>query len=61
MLGCFVDGMFEKEANYLSEILPGQLLRLYVNFYEYEMLIETELCSYFTVFFLSNLQQPASD
>ena len=25
---------FEKEAGYLSEILPGQLLRLYLNFYE---------------------------
>ena len=42
---------FEKEASYLSEILPGQLLGLYLNFYEYEMLIETELCSYFTAFF----------
>ena len=31
---------FEKEASYLSEILPGQLLRLYLNFYEYEMLVE---------------------
>ena len=41
---------FEKEARYVSEILPGQLLRLHLNFYEYEMLIETELCSYFTVF-----------
>ena len=51
---------FEKEASYLSEILPGQLLRLYLNFYEYEMLIETELCSYFTAF-LNNRQQPASD
>ena len=30
---------FEKEASYLSEILPGQLVRLYLNFYEYEMLI----------------------
>ena len=51
---------FEKEANYLSEILPGQLPRLHLNFYEYEMLIETELCSYFTAF-LNNCQQPASD
>ena len=34
---------FEKEASYMSEILPGQLLRLYLNFYEYEMLIEGEL------------------
>ena len=25
---------FEKEASYLSEILHGQLLRLYLNFYE---------------------------
>ena len=30
----------------MSEILPGQLLRLYLNFYEFEMLL------YFTVFFL---------
>ena len=51
---------FEKEASYLSEILPGQLLRLYLNFYEYEMLIEKELCLYFTAF-LNNRQQPASD
>ena len=51
---------FEKEASYLSEILPGQLLRLYLNFYEYEMLIETELCSCFTAF-LNNRQQPSSD
>ena len=41
---------FEKEASYLSEILPGQLLRLYLNVYEYEMLIERELCLYFTAF-----------
>ena len=47
---------FEKEASYLSEILTGQLLRLY----EYEMLIVTELCTYFTAF-LNNRQQPASD
>ena len=60
MLGCFTDGMFEKEASYLSEILLGQLLRLYMNSYEYEMLIETEFFSYFTAF-LSNRQQPASD
>ena len=39
---------FEKEASYLSEILPGQLLRLYLNFYEYGMLIEREL--YFAAF-----------
>ena len=51
---------FEKEASYLSEILPGQLLRLYLNFCKYEMLIETKLCSYFTAF-LNNGQQPASD
>ena len=51
---------FEKKASYLSEILPGQLLRLYLNFYEYKVLIETELCSYFTAF-LNNGQQPASD
>ena len=51
---------FEKEANYLSEILPGQLLRLYLNFYEYDMLIETELCSYFTAV-LNDRQQTASD
>ena len=41
---------FEKEASYLSEILPGQLLRFYLNFYEYEMLIERELCLHFTAF-----------
>ena len=34
----------------MSEIVPGQLLRLFLNFYEYEMLIETKLCSYFTAF-----------
>ena len=51
---------FEKEASYSSESLPGQLLRLYLNFYEYEMLIEKELCLYFTAF-LNNRQQPASD
>ena len=51
---------FEKEASYLSEIMPGQLLRLYLNFYEYEMLIERELCLYFTAF-LNNCQQPASE
>ena len=30
---------FEKEASYLSEILPSQLLQVYLNFYGYEMLI----------------------
>ena len=48
---------FEKEASYLSEILPGQVLRLNLNFYEYEMLIERELCLYFTAF-LNNCQHP---
>ena len=34
---------FEKEASYLSEILPGQLLRLYLNYpHEYEMLRRLE-------------------
>ena len=47
MLRCFV-------------ILSGQVLRLYVNFYEYEMLIEKELCLYSTAF-LSDGQQPASE
>ena len=51
---------FEKEASYLSEMLPGQLLWLYLNFYEYEMLIEKEFCLCFTAF-LNNRQQPASD
>ena len=61
MLGFLLNGQyFEKEASYLSEILTGQLLRLYLNFYEYEKLIETELCSYFTAI-LNNRQQPASD
>ena len=59
-VGLLYGRYFEKEASYLSEILPGQLLRLYQNFYEYEMLIETKLCSYFTAF-LNNRQQPASD
>ena len=58
MLRCFTDD-FEKEASSLSEILPGQLLRLYLNFYENQMLIETELCLYFTPL-LNNRQQPAS-
>ena len=40
--------------------LPGKLFRLYLNFYEYEMLTETKVCSYFTAF-LNNGQQPASD
>ena len=40
---------FEKEASYLSQFLPGQLLR-----------IERELCFYFTAF-LNNRQQPASN
>ena len=44
----------------MSEILPGQLLQLYLNFYDYEMLIERELSLYFTAF-LNNRQQPASD
>ena len=51
---------FEKEASYLSEILPDQLLRLYLNFYEYEVLIEKELCLYFTAL-LNNCQQPTSE
>ena len=59
-VGLLYGPYFEKEAIYLSEILPGQLLRVYLNFYEYEMLIETELFSYFTAF-LNNRQQPASD
>ena len=36
------------------------MLRLYLNFYGYEMLIEGELCIYFTAF-LNNRQQSASD
>ena len=61
-VGLLYGRYFEKEASYLSEILPGQLLGLYLNFYEYEMLIKTELCSYFTAFFfLNKRQQPASD
>ena len=44
----------------MSEILPGQLLLLYLNFYEHEMLIEKELLLYFTAF-LNKRQQPASD
>ena len=36
------------------------VLRLYLNFYEYEMLIEGELCLYFTAL-LNNRKQPASD
>ena len=59
-VGLLYGRYFEKEASYLPEILPGQLLRLYLNFYEYEMLIETKLCSYFTAF-LNNSRQPASD
>ena len=50
----------EKEASYLSENLPGQLHWLYLNCYKYEMLIERELCLYFTAF-SNNSQQPASD
>ena len=58
---CFADGILKrKEGSYLSDILTSQLLRLYLNFYEYEMLIEEELCLYFTAF-LNNRQQPASD
>ena len=34
--------------------------RLYLNFYEYEVLIEGELCLYFTAL-LNNRKQPASD
>ena len=34
----------------MSQILPGQLLRLSLNFYEYEMLIEKEIWLYFTAF-----------
>ena len=49
-----------ERSSCLSEILPGQLLRLYLNFYEYEMLIERELCLYFSAF-LNNCQQPASE
>ena len=59
-VGLLYGQYFEKGASYLSEILLGPLLRLYLNFYEYEMLIETKLCSYFTAF-LNNGQQPASD
>ena len=59
-VGLFYGQYFEKEASYLSEILPSQLLRLYLIFYEYEMLIETELCSYL-IPFLNSRQQPASD
>ena len=59
-VGLLYGRYFEKEACYLSEILPGKLLRLYLNFYEYEMLTETKVCSYFTAF-LNNGQQPASD
>ena len=34
----------------MPEILPGQLLRLFLNYYEYEMLIERDVCLYFTAF-----------
>ena len=57
MLRCFTEG---SKLLYLSEILTGQLLRLYLNLDEYEMLIEKELCLYLTAFW-NNRQQPASD
>ena len=60
IVGLLYGQYFKKEKSYLSEILPGQLLRLYLNFYEYEMLIEKELCLYSSAF-LNNRQQPASD
>ena len=60
MLRCFSDGILKRKQVYLSQILPGQLIRLYLNFYEYEMLIEKELCLYFTAF-LNNRQQPTAD
>ena len=36
------------------------VLRLYLNFHEYEMFIERDLCLCFTAYW-NNLQQPASD
>ena len=59
-VGLLYGRYFEKEACHLSGILPGKLLRLYLNFYENEMLTKTKVCSYFTAF-LYNGQQPASD
>ena len=37
------------------------MLRLYLNFYEYEMLIERQLCLYFSTAVLNNRQQLTSD
>ena len=35
MLRCYTDAILKRKQVILSEILPGQLLRLYLNFYEY--------------------------
>ena len=61
MLRCYRRKYLEKEASYFFVgDLAWPVVRLYLNFYEYEMLIERELCLYFTAL-LNNRQQPASD
>ena len=60
MLRCYGDVILKSKL--FERDPPWPVLRLYLNFYKYEMLIERELCLYFTVFFfLNNRQQTASD
>ena len=54
-----------KVKRVVSEILPDRCISpFYPNFYEYEMLIEREVCLFSVLkvfFFLNNRQQPALD
>ena len=63
MLRCYTDVILKilkgKQVIFVKD--PAwSVLRLNLNFYEYEMLIEREICLYFTAF-LNNSQQPATD
>ena len=62
MLRCYTDVILKilkgKQVIFVRD--PARpVLRLNLNFYEYEMLIDREICLYFTAF-LNNRQQPAS-
>ena len=56
-----IQTLFWKGSQLFVRDPAWQVLRLYLNFYDYEMLIERELCLFFATFFYDGRQQPASD
>ena len=60
MFRCSTDVILKQGSKLFVRDPTFPVLRLNLNFYEYEILIEREICLDFTAF-LNNRQQPASD